>query len=44
MGFLDKLVLKKNFDQKLIINYITCSMLEYPYTSGYADMENGVYK
>ena len=30
--FLDKLVLKQNFDQKLMINYINCSMMDYPST------------
>ena len=44
MRFLDKLVLEQKFDQKLMINMITCSMLEYPYTYDYDDMENGVYK
>ena len=44
MRFLDKLVLKQNFDLQLIINMITCSMLQYPSTSDYDDMENGVSK
>ena len=44
MRFLDKLVLKQNFGQKLMINAITCSMLESPSTSGYDEIENGVSK
>ena len=44
MRFLDKLVLKKEFYKKIIINGITCSMLESPYTSDYDDMDNGISK
>ena len=44
MRFLDKLVLKQNFDKKLMINVITSSMLDYPSTSDYYEMENGVSK
>ena len=44
MRFLDKLVLKQNFDKKLMINEITFSMLESPYTSDYDDMKNDVSK
>ena len=44
MMFLDKLVLKQYFDEKLTINAITCSMLECPSTSDDADMNNGVSK
>ena len=42
--FLDQLLLKQDADKKLIINAITCSMLEYPLTSGDDEMENGVSK
>ena len=41
--FLDKLVLKK-IDYKLMINNITCSMLESTSTYDYGDMYNGVSK
>ena len=44
MRFLDKLVLKQNFDRNLMINAITCSILKCPSTSDYDEMENGVYK
>ena len=44
MRFLDKLVLKHHFDKKLMINEITCSILDSPSTSDYDDMENGVSK
>ena len=44
MRFLEKLVLKQDVDNKLMINDITCSMLEYPSTSDDDDMENGVFK
>ena len=44
MRFLEKLVLKQDVDKKLIINAITCSMLEYPSTSDYYEMENCVSK
>ena len=44
MMLLDKLVLKQDVDNKLIINVITCSILESLYTSDYAEMENGVFK
>ena len=42
--FLDKLVLKQNFDYKLMINSINFSILEFPSTSYYDDMDNGVSK
>ena len=38
MRFLDKLVLKKVIDKKMIINVITCSMLESPSSSGVNEM------
>ena len=44
MMFLDKLLLKQDVDNKLTINSITFSMLEYPSTSDDDDMDNGVYK
>ena len=44
MRFLEKLVPKQKFDQKSMINMITCSMLESPPTSDYDEMENGVSK
>ena len=44
MRFLDKLVLKQDFDKKLIINKIDYSILESPSTSDYDDTENGVSK
>ena len=44
MRFLDKLVSKQTFDQKLNINSITCSMLESPSTSDDDDMENSSSK
>ena len=44
MRFLDNLLLKQDVDKKLMINAITCSVLQSPYTSGDDDMENGVYK
>ena len=44
MRFLDKLVLKQEFDKKLIINDITCLMLESPPSSDYDDMDSGVSK
>ena len=44
MRFLDKLVLKKDVDKRLMINVINCSMLESPSTSGYDEMDNGVSK
>ena len=40
MRFLYKLVLKQEFDKKLMINEITCSMLDSPSTSDYDDMDN----
>ena len=40
--FLDKLVLKKDADKKLMINVMTCSMLNSPSISDYYDMDNGV--
>ena len=39
MRFLDKLVLKQNFDRNLMINAITCSILKCPSTSDYDEME-----
>ena len=44
MRFLEKLVLKHDLDQKLIINVITCSILESKSTSGYDDIYNSVPK
>ena len=44
MRLLDKLLLKQNFDQKLIINAINCSVLDYKPTSDYDEMDNCVYK
>ena len=44
MMSVDKLLLKQNFNHKLMINVITCSMLESPSTSDYDDMDNGVSK
>ena len=44
MGFLEKLILKKNLGHKLTINAFTCSILESPSTSAYYDMDNGVSK
>ena len=44
MSFLEKLVLKQNFDKKLIIIEITSSMLESPSTSDYYEMNNSVSK
>ena len=45
IGFLDKLVLKKCVDDKLMINAINCSMLESPSTSDNDyEMGNSVYK
>ena len=43
MGFLHKFALK-NFDQKLMMNAITSSMLEFPSTSDYDEVENPVSK
>ena len=42
--FLDKLVLEKKIDQKLMMTAITCSMLESPSTSNYDEMDNGISK
>ena len=42
MRFLDKVLLKQDFDKKIMINTITCSMLESPSTSDYYDTDNGV--
>ena len=42
MRFLDKLALKQDFYKKLIINVITCSMLESTSTSSYEYMDNDV--
>ena len=36
--------IEKNFDQKSLINEITCSVLEYLFTSDYNDIYNGVTK
>ena len=44
MRFLDKLVLNENFDKKIMINAIICSMLEAPSTSDYDEMDNVVTK
>ena len=44
MRFLDKLVLKQDFDKKLMIHAITSSMLDSPSTFNYDDMDNGVSK
>ena len=44
MRFLYKLVLKKDVDKKLMMNTITCSMLESRFNSDYDDMDNGVSK
>ena len=40
MRFLDKLVLKKDVDKKLMINSITCSILESP---SYSDDDDTYY-
>ena len=39
-----QVIIETNFDHKIIINSITFSMLDSTYTSGYADMDNDVYK
>ena len=44
MRFLENLLVKKDVDKKLMINTITCLVLESPYTSDKDDMDNGVYK
>ena len=36
--------MRQNFDNKQMINAITCSMLESPSTSDYNDMDNDVSK
>ena len=36
--------MKQDVDKKLMINVITCSMLDYTSTSYDYDTENGVYK
>ena len=36
--------IETNLDKKLMINEITCSMLDSPSTSDYDETENGVYK
>ena len=41
---LDKFVLKQDVDKKLTINAITCSILNFPFTSDDDEMENGVNK
>ena len=40
--FLDKLVLKQNFYQKLMTSLITCSILEFPSTYYCDDIYGGV--
>ena len=40
MRFIDKLILKQNLDNKLMIYVITCWMLKSPYTSDYDEMDN----
>ena len=40
MRFLDKLVLKQKFDQKLTINAINCSMLKSPPIYDNDDIDN----
>ena len=42
MRFMEELVFL--IDQKLMINSITCSMLEFPSTSDYYEIDNGVSK
>ena len=42
MRFLDKLSLKQEFDKKLMINVITCSMLDSSSTFDCDDTDNGV--
>ena len=44
MGFLEKLVLKRDVDNKLMINTINCSFLDNPSTSDDDEMDNGVSK
>ena len=44
MRFLDKLLLKQDADNKLMINIVICSMLEFTYTSDDDDMDNYVSK
>ena len=44
MMLLDKLVLKQDVDNKLIINVITCSILESLSTYDYAEMDKGALK
>ena len=43
IGFLHKFLLK-NFNQKLMMNEITSSMLNFPSTSDYDEVENPVSK
>ena len=38
--FIEKLVLKQDFDIKIMINAITCSILDSPSTSEYYETEN----
>ena len=42
MRFLDNLSLKQEFDKKLMINVITCSMLDSSSTFDCDDTDNGV--
>ena len=44
MRFLDKLVLKQDFDKELMINSIVCSMLESTSTFDYDDTDIVVSK
>ena len=44
MGFLEKLMFKRDIDKKLMITAINCSMLKYLSTYKYYDTDNGVYK
>ena len=44
MRFLYKLVFKQDAEKKLMINVITCSMLDSPSTSDDNDMNTGVSK
>ena len=41
--FLEKLVLKQNVEKILLINEITCSVLESPSTSDDDEMKNGAF-
>ena len=44
MRFLNKFLLKQNVDEKLMMNEITCSMLESPSTYDNDEMNTDVYK